>query len=33
MNKLDHCRGGITADAMGWLKCGADGRWWNPGEG
>ena len=22
------CRGGITADAIGWLKSGADGRWW-----
>ena len=24
----DWCRGGITADAIGWLKSGADGRWW-----
>ena len=23
----DGCRGGITADAIGWLKSGADGRW------
>ena len=23
----DNCRGGITADAIGWLEFGADGRW------
>ena len=22
-----NCRGGITADAIGWLELGADGRW------
>ena len=26
------CRGGFTADAMGWLEIGADGRWRYPGR-
>ena len=25
------CRGGVTTDAMGWLKCGADGTLLVPG--
>src|SRR5664279_3032165 len=27
-----NCRGGVTADAIGWLKLGADGRWRYPGR-
>ena len=27
-----NCRGGVTTDAMGWLKCGADGTLLVPGR-
>jgi len=27
-----NCRGGVTADAIGWLEIGADGRWRYPGR-
>ena len=27
-----NCRGGVKADAIGWLEIGADGRWRYPGR-